>query len=204
VTEVVEWISRDLRAERMAFGILDRPARRSAPVNAMSEPLHSPPAVEERDPVVAAYLENFDLLRYIAARKFRIPPPDDEGVVHEVFVTFLRRHSKVLDERKWLVSAVCNASRVYWRSANKHSALHESRPPVVPPTDVGSRVDAGTVLRRLPRRCRELLGMRFYDGYSAPELAVHFGTTTRYAKLMLHRCMTAARTLVRDWRRTES
>lgn len=184
---------RGYRAGRTAFGILKPPAGHSA----MTDPAYSPQPAEERDSVVAAYSDQFDFLCRLAAQRFRIPSPDDEGVVQEVFVTYLRQRGKVTDERRWLIAAVCNASRAYWRTVRKHEALHDVRGATPSHAEVvGSQLDARTVLRRLPQRCRELLRLKFYDGYTAADLAAHFETTTPYAKLMLHRCMTAARALL--------
>lgn len=181
------------RAGETAFGILERPAGERW----MSDAAYAPLSTEHGDRVLTAYREQFAFLRRIAAGRFRIPAPDADAVVHEVFVTYLRRREKVMDERRWLIAAVCNASRVYWRTIAKHEALHDSRGPLPSHADVvTSRVDARMVLGLLPSRCREVLRLKFYEGFTADDLAGYFETTAAYAKLMVHRCMSAARNVL--------
>lgn len=181
-----------------AFDILRTPAGNRC----MTDPAYSPPEADEHVSLVATYREQFEFLRLIAARRFRIPPPDDEGVVQEVFVTYLRHEAKILDERRWLIAAVCNASRVYLRSVAKHAALHDLRDATPSHAEaVGSRLDARAILRRLPQRCRDVFRLKFFDGCTAADIAAHFETTPLYAKLMIHRCMTAARALLRSGNR---
>ncbi|MGH9419428.1 MAG: sigma factor-like helix-turn-helix DNA-binding protein [Thermoanaerobaculia bacterium] len=48
------------------------------------------------------------------------------------------------------------------------------------------------MLRRLPRRCREVLHLRFFEEYSSEEIATHFATTIQYARKMVYRCVCAA------------
>lgn len=195
---------RDYRYHGVAGGpvaILDDHRRRTAG-HPMPSRTSMPLDGGTDDPIAAVYDEQFEFLRRIAAGKFGIPAPDDEGIVHDVFVTYLRQRGKVINERRWLVAAVCNACRAYWRSSAKHGALRETRE-LATSTDsaMSSRIDARRLLRRLPERCRELLRLKFYDGCTANDLAAHYRTSVPYAKLMLHRCMAAARAVLRGERR---
>src|ERR1044071_5559811 len=51
------------------------------------------------------------LLREIAEKKFRVPPEDAEALVNDVFIAYLLRVQHVRNPEKWLVGAVCHASR---------------------------------------------------------------------------------------------
>ncbi len=144
--------------------------------------------------VTAAYHEHYRVLEYVAVQKFRIPDEDVRGLIHEVFVAFIKARNKVYDERAWLVGAMCNHCRLYWRAHGRDAGalpLDEER--ACDAEDVARRVDVSTVLRRLPQRCREILHLRFFEEYSSEEIANHFATTVQYARKMVYRCVCAAR-----------
>jgi RNA polymerase sigma factor (sigma-70 family) len=151
--------------------------------------------------VGAVYRHHYGLLWSIAAGKFRVPQADAENVVHDVFVSFVRQHRRVANFRAWLVSAVCDASRTYWKRQGR-VALEELPSGDAAPRDAASsrldtialaRIDSGAVMSSLNPRCREILSLHYFDELSAPEISRLFGTTERYAKVMLHRCLCAAR-----------
>jgi RNA polymerase sigma factor (sigma-70 family) len=159
--------------------------------------------------VEAAYRAHYDLLRFIAARRFRIPADEVGGIIHDVFVSFIRSEAKVgrslSDERAWLVGGVCNASRYYWR---KHRG--EELPPdidqyVAPAAvaeDAMSRLLLADVLRSLPERCRNLLRKRYSEGYTPDEIAVIASLARGSAKNLISKCLLAARAAFYRLRRT--
>jgi DNA-directed RNA polymerase specialized sigma24 family protein len=105
--------------------------------------LEVPPAPEEKQPrtargsarkaaaprrepanagdVEALYNEHRTLLLFIACRKFRIPDCDSENLIQDVFLSYLQTGTKIENVRAWLVAAMCNASRHYWRGEGPHS-----------------------------------------------------------------------------------
>jgi RNA polymerase sigma factor (sigma-70 family) len=190
--QIARWRYHGFRDFGAGFGILRKPLH-----TPMTDPSYAP-RPDDSDPFVAAYRQQFEFLRLLATQRFGIPVADAEAIVQEVFVTYLRRQPHVNDERQWLIAGVCNASRAYWRSVAKHDALRDGRSPAPPHSErIGSQLDARTLLRRLPRKCREVLRLKFYDDLSAAEIADRFHTSTGYAKLMIHRCLAAARDLLR-------
>jgi len=147
--------------------------------------------------IAAAYHAHYRVLEYIAVQKFRVPDEDVRGVIHEVFVAFIRSRAKVYDERAWLVGAMCNQCRLYWRASGKAGhPLPVDEDGACDADDVAQRVDVSTLLRRMPRRCREILHLRFFEEYSSEEIAVHYETTVQYARKMVYRCVCAARMLL--------
>ena len=146
-----------------------------------------------------AYKEHADLLRHIAEKKFAIPPPDAEGVVSEVFTSYLLRRDSVRNCRKWLIGAVCHASRAYWRDAARIVRLPEDVGDYVDPDSPGlekrivDRVTMARALMAIPPKCRETLRLYYAEGYSAAEIAAHLGTTNGYVMQLLHTCRKRAR-----------
>ena len=63
----------------------------------------------------AVYVEHAPLLRAIALRRFHIPSGDVDALVHDVFATYFVNASNVRALRPYLIGAICNASRQYWR-----------------------------------------------------------------------------------------
>lgn len=65
------------------------------------------------------YERNRPLLLHVASRKFRIPESEVESLIQDVFLSFIMTKTKVENTRAWLVAAMCNASRHYWRSQGR-------------------------------------------------------------------------------------
>ena len=169
------------------------------PVGEVEAPPLPPVAGRTADDVEALYVEHRSLLLYVAGRKFRIPESDSEGLIQEVFLSFLQTPSKIENIRGWLVAAMCNASRAYWRSQGRTEAL---------PEDIGEQKDAGAqsladsfamrmtvrqALNYLQPRCRETLWLHYFEGRSAPDVAKELETTTRYAEKLIHNCLKRVR-----------
>jgi RNA polymerase sigma factor (sigma-70 family) len=195
------------QAASMCLAILPALSGKAAGASAgmATDQLDVSPAPAE-DAVATAYRAHYSLLEYIAVQKFRVPDADVRDVIHETVVAFIRHRERVYDEKAWLVGTMCNVSRLYWRRrapdvADRESGFDEPSG-VCAADEISQRVDVGTLLRRMPRRCREVLRLRFFEEYSSSEMAVHFHTTTDYARKMVYRCVSAARALLQVSRRS--
>lgn len=165
----------------------------------MAETVEPAVSSERSDRLTAIYRETYPLLSALAVRRFRIPESEVQGVIHEVFVSFLRNEAKIRDTRAWLVGAVCKASRKYWSDGSREEATDFSQwvDPNPPGDALTARVDVVLALRQLGDRCREVVRLRFFEGFDFVELASHFSITAPSAKLKLARCMKTARQLLR-------
>ena len=181
------------------FAILPSvPARSLDRARPMTNETQPPEPEAPGETIAAAYRVYFDILEYIAARKFRVPDDDVRGVVHDVFLAFMRNHATIQDERSWLVGAMCIQCRLYWRARGRDDVLcdlDENAEPAAISEDIGARVDASAVLRRLPQRCRELLHLRFFEEFSSEEIARRYATTVDYARKLVYQCVLNARSL---------
>lgn len=153
-------------------------------------------AVEE------AYREHAGRLRDLAEKKFHIPAPDADAIVHDVFSSFMIHRHNVRNERQWLVGAVCHASRAYWRIAARTSQMpDDAGEEFVDPASPGlerrivDRVTLARALARIGPKCRETLRLYYAEGYSAAEIATRLGTTTGYVMQLLHGCRKQLRRL---------
>jgi RNA polymerase sigma factor (sigma-70 family) len=177
--------------------LADVPAR-AGRTTAMAETVDSPGSSERADRLAAVYRDNYPLLSALATRRFRVPDTEVQGVIHEVFVSFLRHEPRIRDTRAWLVGAVCKASQKYWSSGSREQAtdLSECVDPKPLLDTLTARVDAARALRQLGDRCREVVRLRFFEGLDFDELASRFSITAPSAKLKLARCMQTARQLL--------
>ncbi|HEX6160870.1 MAG TPA: sigma-70 family RNA polymerase sigma factor [Thermoanaerobaculia bacterium] len=144
------------------------------------------------------YRSHATFLREIAQRKFRIPSGDAEALVNDVFMSFLLRREFVRNPRKWLIGAVCHASRGYWRVEQKTRPLPPDIDDYADPEspDEKSLVDRVTIaktLNGLCSRCRSTLRLYYAEGYTAAEIAEQFDTTPGYVMQLLHGCRKRAR-----------
>lgn len=183
------------RNEKKAQQRLEPPAAPAPAAAAAASPAPSPQA----DDVETLYLEHRTLLLYVACRKFRIPDCDAENLIQEVFLSFLQTATKIDNVRAWLVAAMCNASRHYWRASGRTESL---------PEDFNDHSDPGShglaeqyardmtirqALDYLQPRCRETLWLHYFEGRSAADVARELETTNRYAEKLIHNCLKRVR-----------
>jgi RNA polymerase sigma factor (sigma-70 family) len=155
--------------------------------------------VGEGDDVESLYVRHRTLLFFVACRKFRVPESDAESLIQEVFLSFLQTRTTIENKRSWLVAAMCNASRHYWRTQGRTESL---------PEDFGEHSDPGSqsiadklaqqmtmqkVLGYLQPRCRETLRLHYFEGRSAADVATQLDTTSRYAEKLIHNCLKRVR-----------
>lgn len=145
------------------------------------------------------YVQHRSLLVHIACRKFRVPEPDAESLMQEVFVSLMTTTTKVENVRAWLVAAMCNASRHYWRGQSRSESLPEDFADQGDPGSHGiadrfaMSITMRQALEYLQDRCRETLYLHYYEGRSAPDVARELETTTRYAEKLIHNCLKRVR-----------
>ena len=162
------------------------------------------PALTPGEDVEALYNEHRNLLLYVACRKFRVPDTDAENLIQDVFLSFLQTGTKIENVRAWLVAAMCNASRHYWRASGRTESL---------PEDFGDQCDPGShglaeqymtkmtvrkALDYLQPRCRETLWLHYFEGRSAGDVARELETTNRYAEKLIHTCLKRVREIYKS------
>ncbi len=151
------------------------------------------------DDVEKLYIEHRNLLLYVACRKFRIPDTDAENLIQEVFLSFLQTGTKIDNVRAWLVAAMCNASRHYWRASGRTESLPEDFNDHCDPGSQGladeyaRRMTIRQALDYLQPRCRETLWLHYFEGRSAADVARELETTNRYAEKLIHNCLKRVR-----------
>lgn len=159
----------------------------------------SAPEVRPAVDVGALYEEHRELLIHIACRKFRVPEHDAETLMQEVFVSYMESGSGVENTRGWLVGAMCNASRYYWRTQAKSESLPDDISQHSDPQSHGIAEQFATSLtlqkamRYLQPRCRETLYLHYFEGRSASDVARELDTTNRYAEKLIHNCLKRVR-----------
>lgn len=151
------------------------------------------------DRVEAFYLEYRLLLIHVACRKFRVPEKDAEGLIQEVFLGLLRAGDGVVNVRAWLVAAVCNASRHYWRGASRIEPLpddyelaSDARSEQLA-EQMATNLTVRQAIGYLQPRCRETLWLHYYEGQTARDMAVALDTSPRYAEKLIHNCLERVR-----------
>jgi RNA polymerase sigma factor (sigma-70 family) len=148
-----------------------------------------------RERAAAAYDAHYEALQYIAARKFRVPSADVRPLIHDVFVAYMRKVTAIGDDRGWLITATKNACLNYWRDQKPGSPLpEESLLDTRALRDhVAVRHDLVTILRRVPRHCREVLWRRFVDDAKPGDIAADLSRKPSSGRQIVFRCMEAAR-----------
>ena len=151
------------------------------------------------DSVEGLYIQYRTLLMSVSCRKFRVPEPDAEALLQEVFVSFLQTGTKIENVRAWLVAAICNASRHYWRTQGRAEQLPEDFVEHSDPTShalperLALEMTIRQALQYLQPRCRETLWLHYFEGRSAADVARELETTTRYAEKLIHNCLKRVR-----------
>jgi RNA polymerase sigma factor (sigma-70 family) len=156
------------------------------------------------------YERDAPLMRTTARLRFKIPPDDADALVHDVFASFLERQPRADDVRAYLLGAIGNACKHYWRKRQYEAPLlseYEDR------TDTSAvermelwalNLSLGAVLARLGSKCRETLE-RYYLGDERPEsIARDLVTTVAYVFQLLHTCRKRAREIYLELAHTVS
>jgi RNA polymerase sigma factor (sigma-70 family) len=149
------------------------------------------------------YTQHAPLLRYIAVRKFRVPREDTDALVHDVFATYLASPVTVRSPRPYLIGAICNAARHYWRERKNEEAALARVDVALPPegemiVDVlGRKLLVAAMLSRVGSKCRDLLRRYYIEGETTAAIARSRETTPDYVLFLLHRCRKSARAIVR-------
>ena len=159
----------------------------------------APAGLSRADEVEALYLEHRNLLLYVACRKFRVPDCDAENLIQEVFLSLMQTGTRIENVRAWLVAAMCNASRHYWRSSGRTESLPEDFNDHCDPVSHGladqysMKMTVRQALEYLQPRCKETLWLHYFEGRSAGDVARELETTNRYAEKLIHNCLKRVR-----------
>jgi len=148
------------------------------------------------------YLEYSPLLRRIAIGRFGIASPDAENLVHDVFITWLANPQRVRsDVQPYLVAAICNASRHYWRDRASESRVFDHDTEVDDIRSIAAAAQEGlannllvaAAMARLDRRCRTVLECYYLRGDTTPSIAEELKTSNTNVNYLMHRCRRRAK-----------
>jgi RNA polymerase sigma factor (sigma-70 family) len=145
------------------------------------------------------YREHEALLRSIAQYRYRIPAADAEALVHDVFASFLERRPEAFDPKAFLVGAINNASRHYWRKRQHEAPLLPEHEMTVSGDEAERlerwtlRISLGATLARLGGKCSETLRRYYLRDESAETIAEQLDTSAAYVWQLLSSCRKRAR-----------
>ena len=157
------------------------------------------PHLLSADEVEALYIEHRTLLLFIASRKFHIADGEAENLIQDVFLSFLQTCTRIDNVRSWLVAAMCNASRHYWRAQGRTESLPDDYANACDPKTTGTadehamRLTMSKVVGYMQPKCRDTLRLHYFEGRSANDIAKELETTPRYAEKLIHNCLRRAR-----------
>jgi RNA polymerase sigma-70 factor (ECF subfamily) len=148
------------------------------------------------------------LLVSLAVRKFQVPTVDAEALAHEVFLSYLRHAGEVRDLHHWLIGAICNASRYYWRKHGRNIEQLDTDIAAERPDprsrnvlfDLPDSIALDEVLERMPPRWAQILRLRYLDGYSIKEIAEQQGVTSKYMQKLVGKCLHRAQEIFNGMR----
>jgi RNA polymerase sigma factor (sigma-70 family) len=150
-------------------------------------------------PLEVLYREHMGLLRSIAQCRYRIPASDAEALVHDIFASFLERQPEADDARAFLIGAINNASKHYWRK-RQHEVPLLPKHELTPSDDEAAklerwalRLSLGATLARLGGKCSETLRRYYLRDESAESIAHHLDTSPAYVWQLLSACRKRAR-----------
>lgn len=167
-----------------------------------------PPCPVEESVFARIYEENCGLLVSLAVRKFQVPLVDAEGLAHEVFLSYLRHADEVRDLHHWLIGAICNASRYYWRKHGRNIEQLDTDVAAERPDprsrnvliDLPDNIALAEVLDRMPPRWAHILRLRYIEGYSIKEIAEQQNVTSKYMQKLVAKCLHRAQEIFNGMR----
>jgi len=156
-------------------------------------PEPSGPAGDD-DAFESLYTEYGLLLRSIAMRRYGIPPDDAEALVHDTFVAYLERHTKINDLKPWLMGAVSNGCKHYWRDRKREMPLpvdYEEAADPAPDCTADNwawRITVAGLVARLGEQCRETLKRYYWREESKESIAATLSLSPGYVLHLLSSC----------------
>jgi RNA polymerase sigma factor (sigma-70 family) len=147
------------------------------------------------------------LLRKIAIGKFHVPRADAEALVHDVFATYLVSAADVRKPEPYLIGAICNAARQYWRKETVRQAMFcDEEPCAATPDDalvddVVRTLVIRATLSRLGRSCRDTLRQFYLEAETTAAIAIERNTTAAYIRRLLTYCRARAQAIYRQLER---
>jgi RNA polymerase sigma factor (sigma-70 family) len=146
------------------------------------------------DAFEALYAEYGLLLRSIAMRRYGIPPDDAEALVHDTFIAYLERHTKINSLKPWLMGAVSNACKHYWRDRKRECPLPDDYEATADPAsndtanEVAWRITVAGLVARLGEQCRETLKRYYWRDESKESIATTLSLSPGYVLHLLSSC----------------
>jgi DNA-directed RNA polymerase specialized sigma24 family protein len=168
--------------------------RKEASLDSRQEPGQQPVIAVVPKTLEEVYVQLAPRLRKIAIRKFGITPADAEGLVHDVFATYFMHASAVTAVERYLVGAICNASRYHLRRAGAADALFCGESPCAATPDhalleeVERKLLLSRLLARVGSRCRDVLHRYYVNGETTRSIADTLQSTPGTVLVFLHKC----------------
>lgn len=153
----------------------------------------------------ALYRVYFPFLRKLAVRKFAIPIDEVDDLVQDVFASYLANPSNVRDVHRYLIGAMCNASRYYWKRKGNSPLSEMGRAEAISSADdlvdeVIRNLTIGATLSRLGASCRDALERFYLRGETTVSIASSRDTSPGYICRLLNYCRNRARSVVNEMR----
>ncbi len=148
--------------------------------------------------IEAAYSASRErLVEKVACGRFGLSRDAAEVVVQDVFLTYLLREKVVGSVDSYLIGSVSNACKKYWRDQGRHELPAHvllQAPSRDIPELLALQASVKETFARLDPKCREILDLHYFEGYSAREMADLLASTVRYMEKRIHTCLGRART----------
>ncbi len=155
----------------------------------------------------ALYLQYGVLLRSIAMRRYHVPPDDAEALVHDTFIAYLERHTVIREVKPWLMGAVGNACKHYWRDRKREAPMPEGMEETPVQRDDAEewvwRISVGACVARLGEKCRETLRGYYWREETNEQIAGKLATSPGYVRQLLVSCRRRLKELLHGTRRGE-
>lgn len=141
-----------------------------------------------------AYLRYAPRLQRIAIARFGIPAQDAEVLVQDVFFTYFQHKDSVESLERYLVGAICNASRNFLRKATTSKALFCDEEPcaATPGDELLNELERkrllAQMLGRIGGRCREMLHRFYINDEGTDTIAAELGLARGSVKVMMFKC----------------
>ncbi|MEO8379827.1 MAG: sigma-70 family RNA polymerase sigma factor [Acidobacteriota bacterium] len=149
--------------------------------------MDEPPS--ERPDVAALYAQYRPLLFLIARRRFDVATEDAEELVHDVFVSYLRRWKVVREVRHWLIGAICHACRHRARKFGRLEQFDLDAHDISSPPPQVDRPVAQQLVANLSPRDQAILQLRYTEGLTSAEIGVLLGCSPKAADNRLRRAL---------------